>query len=81
MTSDNVTTRVLVRDQYQCRNCGKGGINQLHVHHVVYRSQGGKDTEDNLVTLCQNCHVRVHHNPRLFYFAWNGETFEIFMRR
>ena len=32
----------------------------LHVHHIVPRSRGGKDAPDNLVTLCQDCHEKVH---------------------
>lgn len=31
-----------------------------HVHHLIYRSRGGPDTQDNLVLLHPNCHVQVH---------------------
>lgn len=31
-----------------------------HIHHLVWRSIGGKDTLDNQVLLHPNCHQRVH---------------------
>lgn len=49
---------VLLRDNYKCRSCGHRS--NLHVHHVVFRSQQGEDTPDNLVTLCNSCHDGVH---------------------
>lgn len=32
-----------------------------HVHHKVPRSLGGKDTPDNLVELCPQCHDLLHN--------------------
>lgn len=49
---------VLVRDEYKCRVC-KFRQN-LQVHHVLFRSFGGKDTSENLITLCMDCHTSVH---------------------
>lgn len=50
---------VLHRDKYTCQVCGKKHT-RLEVHHIVYRSQGGTDDEDNLITLCEDCHNKVH---------------------
>ena len=47
------------RDNYTCQCCGKKNI-KLEVHHIVYRSQGGTDDENNLITLCENCHDKLH---------------------
>jgi HNH endonuclease len=33
---------------------------------VIYRSQGGPDTVDNLITLCQPCHAKAHSNKRRY---------------
>ncbi len=33
---------------------------RLDIHHVQFRSCGGKDTDDNLVPLCPNCHTSLH---------------------
>lgn len=46
------------RDRW-CVICGDRGRD---IHHVVYRSHGGKDTEDNLVLLCRDCHSHLHDN-------------------
>jgi hypothetical protein len=55
--------RVRSRDKGRCRCCGiRSG---LHVHHIVYRSQGGDDAEWNLITLCHHCHDSIHKpHPR-----------------
>lgn len=45
------------RDEGQCVICGSPGA---HIHHIVFRSQGGKDAADNLVTLCGSCHEKAH---------------------
>ncbi len=45
------------RDGGQCVLCGGRGA---HIHHIVFRSQGGKDAADNLVTLCGSCHEKAH---------------------
>lgn len=50
---------VLYRDNYTCQCCGKKNI-RLEVHHIIYRSNGGTDDENNLITLCENCHSKVH---------------------
>lgn len=50
---------VLKRDGFRCRNCGSR--NNLHVHHIVFRSTGGDDVSENLCVLCNFCHDGVHH--------------------
>ena len=47
------------RDNYTCQCCGKKNI-RLEVHHIIYRSNGGTNDENNLITLCENCHSKVH---------------------
>ena len=50
---------ILNRDCYTCQLCGKKHI-RLEVHHIIYRSNGGTNDENNLITLCENCHSNVH---------------------
>ncbi|MDJ0973256.1 MAG: AAA family ATPase [Planctomycetota bacterium] len=50
--------RVLKRDGGRCRCCGSR--RELHVHHIVWRSKGGKTVIWNLITLCARCHALVH---------------------
>ena len=55
----NVKAYVLHRDGYQCQKC-KTKKGKLHIHHVVFRSNGGTDTPSNLITLCEGCHDKLH---------------------
>lgn len=59
---ENIKAYVLHRDDYRCQHKAKGTKHskQLHVHHVVYRSQGGTDEPGNLLTLCRGCHDALH---------------------
>jgi 5-methylcytosine-specific restriction endonuclease McrA len=50
--------QVLKRDDWRCQNCGRR--ENLEVHHKRMRSQGGDDSELNLITLCSTCHERIH---------------------
>ena len=50
---------ILKRDKYRCKRCGKKFEDEeLEVHHVIPRSQGGKDIADNMISLCKYCHDR-----------------------
>lgn len=57
----NVKAFVLARDNYKCQSGQKCKHSQkLHVHHIVFRSRGGTDTPENLITLCEKCHKDLH---------------------
>lgn len=58
---ENTKAMVLNRDNYTCQYCkGKHKDSKLEVHHIVFRSQGGSDEENNLITLCHTCHKDLH---------------------
>ncbi len=58
--------KVLLRDDYECRNCSKkGGLDgpaELVVHHIVPAKAGGSHEVRNLVALCEDCHYDAHHS-------------------
>lgn len=57
----NTKAFVLDRDNHTCQHCkGKTKDSSLHVHHIVFRSNGGSDESENLITLCKTCHDRLH---------------------
>lgn len=69
---DELRKKVKGRDG-SCRFCGANY--GLHLHHVVYRSQGGKHEESNLILLCNEHHALVHSNkkrwfPVLMAYIW-----------
>ena len=50
--------QVLRRDGWRCQSCGT--MSNLEVHHREFRSHSGPDSEENLITLCANCHSLMH---------------------
>ena len=52
-----VSTAVFERDGWQCAFPGCSMRKTLDAHHIVFRSRGGSDELDNLVSLC-----RIHHD-------------------
>jgi HNH endonuclease len=56
----------LSRAEQACQTCG--GHGRLHVHHRTYERRG-EEWADDLVVLCEDCHLAVHvsggsHRPR-----------------
>jgi len=56
---EELRERVLQRDGWRCQFCGSRA--NLEVHHQQFRSHSGNDREDNLITLCVDCHSAAHH--------------------
>ena len=56
---ENLRLACLMRDGFRCFNCGKKNA-KLHAHHIIPKSRGGKNTLDNLVTLCEDSHKKLH---------------------
>lgn len=56
-----------IRDRYiqqhpLCERCQKEGrLTPVdEVHHILPVSQGGRSTQDNLMSLCRSCHNLIH---------------------
>ena len=57
---ENVKAYILSRDGYKCK-CGESNCSKkLEVHHIKFRSNGGSDNPDNLITLCSKHHDQLH---------------------
>jgi len=52
---------VLDRDGHKCQNktC-KTKVKRVETHHIIFRSDGGSDEPENLITLCESCHDGLH---------------------
>jgi 5-methylcytosine-specific restriction endonuclease McrA len=48
------------RDGDCCLLCGSPVDPGVKFHHIVFKSQGGGDTEDNGATLRLFCHIEAH---------------------
>ena len=69
-----------------CEICGS--TSNLMLHHIVPLSWGGISSKDNVITLCETCHMEVHKNLRehlnrellLKYLLPHREEIESFAR-
>jgi len=49
-----------------CENC-RNQRAWLGPHHIIFRSQGGGDEDENLISLCQSCHYEAHsYSPKFW---------------
>jgi len=44
-------------DYIDCEVCKSQAVD---VHHIIFKSQGGKDEISNLIALCRHCHDLAH---------------------
>ncbi len=59
--SDRLRFRVLMRDGFTCRRCGRSPVKErdveLHVDHILPWSKGGETVIENLETKCTKCNL------------------------
>ena len=61
----HIRNKLLSRDGYRCQVPGCSCRRFLEVHHIIYRSHGGSNAGDNLITLCGFHHRQCLHNGYL----------------
>ena len=64
---DDVRREVLRRDEYRCGVCGwshaewnPADPRHLELHHIKHHAQGGENSKENLRTICNICHDKLH---------------------
>lgn len=60
---------VFARDNYTCQVCKKQN-KILNTHHLLYKSKGGSDRADNLITVCTDCHSSENHKEGGILYNW-----------
>lgn len=68
---------VFARDNYTCQCCGKSKDKILQTHHIIYRSNGGTDRADNLITVCTDCHTSKNHQKGGILYEWQKQHKEV----
>jgi len=55
---------ILNRDSYCCGKCKSSYSDDrmMQVHHIIPVSDGGGDDLTNLITVCRNCHRKIHND-------------------
>lgn len=69
--------KVIKRDRYRCRKCGKLGL--LNVHHLRYtRGQMPWEAQTyDLISLCEDCHYKAHENRTIKSFFKSGNPIRL----
>lgn len=64
--------RCFVRDDFTCQahklglgQCDEHHLRHLVCHHIKHRINGGTHDMDNLITLCNACHAKIHPHLRM----------------
>ncbi len=65
--------RLMQRDHFTCCAPGCTRHENLQAHHVVFRSRGGSNADENLIMLCVACHLRLVHRGYLRISGQAGE--------
>lgn len=59
--SDRLRFKILMRDGFTCRSCGRSPVKELgvelHVDHIIPWSKGGETVPENLETKCKKCNL------------------------
>jgi len=69
----NLREYILFRDHHQCQNPGctnKSKNPILMLHHIVFESNGGSNSPNNLITLCECCHTPANHKKGKLLDLW-----------
>lgn len=64
---------VFTRDEYTCQVCKKKN-KILRTHHLVFKSCGGTNRADNLITVCADCHTSENHKPGGILYRWMKDS-------
>jgi hypothetical protein len=74
--SPKLRMKILKRDDYRCRVCGRRSADhvdvELHVHHIRPWANGGVTVEENLITLCHTCHKGLEPHEEWNLFEMKG---------
>jgi len=68
----NTRYYVFARDSYTCQVCKKKG-KILQTHHIIYKSKGGTDRANNLITVCTDCHNHKNHQEGEIFYKWMAD--------
>lgn len=60
-----IADRIRERDNNNCRMCGfEGNGKKLPVHHIISFMISKNNNPNNLITLCQSCHIKSENKDR-----------------
>jgi 5-methylcytosine-specific restriction endonuclease McrA len=74
---------IYIKHKYKCAACGESLISpeQVDLHHIVPRNEGGKFTKANIVPLHKTCHESVSYAKKKWFGKDLNKSTEIKPRR
>lgn len=63
----------------KCTFCDIADYSLLEVHRIVFGENGGKYHPHNSLTVCRNCHARIHSGELRIDKKYQGITGEYFL--
>jgi 5-methylcytosine-specific restriction endonuclease McrA len=60
--------KIYERDNHHCVICETWIEEGVKFHHVIYKSHGGQDVEENGIMLCLRCHNELHSGKESQYY-------------
>lgn len=57
---NNNFRKIYIKNHPYCEYCGND-IEAKHVHHIIPIASGGDNRESNLISLCLECHGKIHN--------------------
>lgn len=67
-----VRQRVEERDNYCCIFCGRPGRGEAH---FIGRAQGGLGVEQNILTVCRECHFQLDNGQATKLYRQKAEAY------
>lgn len=65
MFSDDIKLKAMITCGRRCCICHKFCGNNMEVHHIKAKADGGPDTFENAIPLCFDCHAMVRqYDPK-----------------
>jgi len=62
---EEIRQRLLEECEGLCQNCGRWPDHYgLSLHHIIFKSRGGKSTIENCCLVCRACHDGVHQGRK-----------------
>jgi 5-methylcytosine-specific restriction endonuclease McrA len=64
----------------KCRICGETNYVTLQAHRINAGEYGGKYSKENCVSLCANCHTKIHAKQMIidrYYTSSSGKKLRI----
>ena len=69
--SGSMRYRLLVNAKHRCQLCGVSGEQRaLDIDHIVPKSKGGPDTEENFQVLCSLCNQNKNNTDETDFRSW-----------